>query len=219
MSTVTQLPPIPAPGEVLRLKGVTWDEYVSFVDELHKSRRVRTAYHGDLLEIMTISPGHDRVSRFLHSVITALSLQTGVDIVSGGSTTFRSELKKRGAEPDECYWIANASAAIGLKRWNAETDPPPDLVIEVDITSDSINRRPIYAKLGIAEMWRFDGRSLEALSLNENGEYVSIDSSLAFPVLAVADLLPFVTKLDTMSDTAILREFANWCSAQDFVRQ
>lgn len=212
MPTVTQPPPLPAPGQTVRLEDVTWDDYVAMVDAIPEGAPVRTAYHGDRLEVMTTSPEHENFSRFLHDLIRGLSMPSGIDVVAGGSTTFRSELKKRGVEPDECYWIANAAAAIGMKRWNAEADPPPDLAIEVDIASDSIHRRPIYARLGIPEIWRFDGRSLESFSLNEEGEYAPIDRSLAFPFLDVADLLPFLTQLGTRSDTAILREFQEWCA-------
>jgi Uma2 family endonuclease len=213
MSTVTLPLPIPLPGETVRLEGLSWDDYVAMADAIPDGAPVRTAYDGGRLEIMTTSPEHDKFSRFLHDLVRGLSLPRGIDVVAGGSSTFRSELLQRGVEPDECYWIANAAAAIGLKRWNAETDPPPDLAIEIDITSDSINRRPIYASLGIAEMWRFDGQTLQSFGLNEDGEYVPTEKSLAFSFLNVADLLPFLAQLGTRSDTAILREFHDWCAA------
>lgn len=213
MPTVTHPPPLAEPGEVLRLDGVPWDEYVSIVDELHKSRRARTAYDGGQLEITTSTLLHGRVSCLLSSLVTQLSLQSGIDIVSGGSSTFRSKRINAGTEPDECYWITNAVRVIGIKRWEPESDPPPDLVIEVDVTPDYLHRRPIYAKLGIPEMWRFDGQTLQSFALNENGEYVPTEQSLAFGFLNVADLLPFLSKLDTTNDTAILREFQEWCGA------
>lgn len=213
MSTVTLPLPIPSPGETVRLEGLSWDDYVAMADAVPDGAPVRTAYDGGRLEIMTTSPEHEKFAELLSHLIAMLSLHTGIDIVSGGSTTFRTELAQRGVEPDKCYWIANAAAAIGLKRWNAETDPPPDLVIEIEITSDSINRRPIYASLGIPEMWRFDGQTLQSFALNENGEYVPTEKSLAFEFLNVADLLPFLAQLDTTSDTAILREFQDWCAA------
>lgn len=212
MSTVTLPLPIPSPGETVSLEGLSWDDYVAMADAIPDGAPVRTAYDGGRLEIMTTSPEHEKFAEILGHLIAMLSLHTGIDIVSGGSTTFRSEMTKRGVEPDKCYWIANAAAAIGLKRWNAEVDPPPDLAIEIDITSQSINRRPIYARLGIAELWRFDGESLESYSLNDAGEYVATDRSLAFSFLDVSNLLPFLAQLGTTSDTAILREFNAWCA-------
>jgi Uma2 family endonuclease len=211
MPSVTHPPPLPAPGQTVRLEDVAWEDYVAMVDAIPEGAPVRTAYHGGRLEIMTTSPEHEKFAEILGHLIAMLSLHTGIDIVSGGSTTFRSELTKRGVEPDKCYWIANAAAAIGLKRWNAETDPPPDLAIEIDITSNSINRRPIYASLGIAELWRFDGQTLQSFALNKGGDYIPTGRSLAFDFLNVADLLPFLAKLGTRSDTAILREFQEWC--------
>src|SRR5690606_41646726 len=107
----------------------------------------------------------------------------------------------------------NAVRVIGIERWEPESDPPPDLVIEVDVTPDYLHRRQIYARLGIPEIWRFDGRTLQSFALDANGEYVLTLRSLAFAFLNVGDLLPFLARLDATSDTAILRECQEWCAA------
>src|SRR4051812_48635155 len=90
-------------------------------------------------------------------MVDALSEELGIPVVAGGTVTMTRRRKQRGLEPDNCYWIANAAAVASLRRIDLRRDPPPDLVIEVDVTSSSLDRMGIYAALGIAEVWRLDG--------------------------------------------------------------
>ena len=76
-----------------------------------------------------------------------------------GSTTFKQP-KLSGAEPDECFYIRNIAAVMGKKRLNMAEDPAPDLIVEIDITSSSPNRLQVYADLGVAEVWIYNGEYL-----------------------------------------------------------
>jgi Uma2 family endonuclease len=119
---------------------------------------------------------------------------------------------KVGGEPDSCYYIKNEMAIRAQENIIVGQDPPPDLVIEVDITNPSDRRLPIYARLGVPEVWRYDGYSLEFLSL-ENGEYTPIESSLSFPQLPAAIIVEYVQKRLTLGESKALREFRVWVRA------
>lgn len=200
---------LPAPGQHIVIHGMDWEGYVAIADALPDGSRVHTAYDGWNLQLMTTSQEHERIARLLEQLITQICLATSTDCVPGGSTTFRREDLERGLEPDECFWIANYQTMLAVDRWEGGAHPPPDLAIEVDITSQSLPKRPIYAALGVPELWHFDGDRISSLILAEN-EYAQSPRSLAFPAFDVANLLPFVAMLETQSNTAIIRAFQAW---------
>jgi Uma2 family endonuclease len=103
-----------------------------------------------------------------------------------------------------------------MKRWDPLEYPPPDLVLEVDVTSASIARQPIYEKLRVPELWRYDGRTLTALHLNQDGEYLAQKRSLTFPFLTVNELLPFIEAADEWTDNELIRQFLDWVREQNF---
>src|SRR5207249_815795 len=92
-------------------------------------------------------------------------------ICSGGATTLKRSLRKKGLEPDKSFWINHEADMRGKKEWDALTDPPPDLVVEVDITSSSLDRLGIYAALEVPEIWHYDGQAFKVLVLGHHGKY------------------------------------------------
>ena len=118
----------------------------------------------------------------------------------------------RAIEPDECYYLQSAPAIRG--RWDIALpkDPPPDLVVEVDVTKRSLDRFSIYASLGVPEIWRYDNGSVTAYQLHA-GEYREITNSLAFPGLALADLAGFVARARTLDERTLVRRFREWVRA------
>jgi Uma2 family endonuclease len=120
-------------------------------------------------------------NRRIASLILAIMEETGVEAEDFGSTTFRREDLERGFEPDTCLYLEeNAERVRGKKRLDLSIDPPPDLVLEIDITSPSMNKFPIYARLGVPEVWRYDGRRLE-ISRLEGEEYKEVPESATLP--------------------------------------
>jgi hypothetical protein len=97
----------------------------------------------------------------------------------------------------------------GVEQIDLNQFPPPDLALEIDITSSSINRLSIYAALGISEVWRYDGQTLTILSL-QNGEYVSRDRSAALPFLKAEDILRFLALKNNMGETSLVKQFRQW---------
>src|SRR5205814_2592043 len=124
-----------------------------------------------------------------------LTEELGREVLSGGATTLRRRLEKRGLEPDECFWIQNEAAVRGVRRLNLRVHPPPDLAIEVDVTNSSLDRMGIYAALGVPEVWRLDEPSLTFHVLGPDGRYALVTHSRSFPQVTPADLMRFLTLL------------------------
>jgi Uma2 family endonuclease len=176
------------PAQRFVLHNVSWEEYGKFLEAIGENH-VRVTYDRGRLELMSPQPIHERYKHFFSLFFTVLSLETGIKVFGLGSTTFRRPDVGRGLEPDECYYLQSAARVPDLTKCDLTVDPPPDLAIEVDITSSMLNRMEIYASLGIPEVWRCDGQVLEAYCLGGDGRYLRTPSSLAFPFLPLDDLL------------------------------
>ena len=125
---------------------------------------------------------HERLKKFIARLLEMLTFVLDINMSSGGSTTFRRKEKLKGLEPDECYFFKNATKMRGVKRWNPAKHPPPDLAVEVDIMSRSIDREPIYAALGVPELWRWDGAKLQCLHLT--GDHLRHPREKPFPAVS-----------------------------------
>jgi Uma2 family endonuclease len=201
----------PAVAEVqrLRLSSVSWNTYVG-ISDLLGDRPLRMTYDRGELEIMTLSRAHERFKRLLARMLDTLTEEMDIDIDHGGSMTFRREDLDRGLEPDECYWVQNEARVRGREELDFTVDPAPDLVLEVEVTRNIIDRQGICAALGIPEVWRFDGQTIQILLRNDLGGYDLAERSAAFPFLPVAQLTQFLTMNETVSVTKVLQAFRAW---------
>jgi Uma2 family endonuclease len=197
----------------LRLSSVDWRTYVALGDLLGE-RPIRFTYDRGELEIMTLSPEHERLKRLLARLLDTLTEEMNIDVAGFGSMTFRREDLARGLEPDECFWIQHESQVRGRDVLDFTVDPPPDLVLEVEVTRNFIDRLALCAVLGVPEVWRFDGQTIQIFLRNQTGDYVGAERSLAFPFLLVAELLPFLALNATQSETKVIQAFRVWVQAQ-----
>lgn len=200
------LDPLP---QHLVLDEVSWDFYERLLAELD-SRPIRVTFDNGALEIMSPLPAHEKWKKRIDWLIELLAVERNVSIEPFGSTTFRRRDLGKGLEPDECYFIRHAADVRGRDEWDPAVHPPPDLAIEIDITRRSIPRQPIYAALGVPEVWRFTTRRLTILLLGRDGKYAPSAASLAFPFLPMAGFETFLRRLATEEPTAVLREFRDW---------
>jgi Uma2 family endonuclease len=155
---------------------------------------------------------HEGSSRFFDKLLTIFVDELDIDMRCLGSLLMKSSELKIGGEPDSCYYIKNELAIRAQENVIVGQDPPPDLVLEVDITNPSDRRLPIYALLGVPEVWRYDGYSLEFLAL-QNGGYVAIENSLSFPTLPAAIIVEYVQKRLLLGESKTLKEFRGWVKA------
>lgn len=191
------------------LHAVSWEGYETLLREIG-DRHLRLTYDNGDLEFMTLSFGHENAGEWIGRLIFFLAIEWSLAICSGGSTTLKKAIRKKGLEPDKCFWIEHESAVRGKKEWDADTDPPPDLVVEVDISRSSLNRLSIYAALGVPEIWHFDGQSFRVMTLSSAGEYVERSKSRAFRSLPVKKLARFVTRLGELDEVTLIQEFRDW---------
>jgi Uma2 family endonuclease len=195
-------------GQRLLLHGIDWNCYEKFLDAVGDRPIRLTYYHGNM-EIALPRWDHESWKRCIDRLIIALGLELGFDVRGGGSTTLRRADVQCGVEPDECYYIQNQAAVRNIHELDLTQLPPPDLALEVDITSSSIDRMGIYAALGVPEVWRFDGEDMYLYHLR-NGAYEQATSSLAVPVLTLRHLHDFISDSVSLSDTELHRAATRW---------
>ena len=196
------------PEEIVHLSGISWHTYESLLDELSINRRLRLTYYRGNLEIMVPSPEHERYKEITGRFVETLAEELGLDIDPLGSTTFKqSELT--GVEPDKCFYIKNVNSIQGKTRINLQVDPPPDLVVEIDITSSSKNRFAVYAEMGVPEIWRYDGKVF-TINILENNKYIVVEESLAFPNLPLTEISNFLKNAGSKKYFELVKEFRDW---------
>jgi Uma2 family endonuclease len=203
--------------EYLTLQGVSWELYEHLLKVVGE-RPLRVTYDKGNLEIMSPLPEHETAKTAIANFVRVITEELDIPCADYGSTTLRSRYKKTGLEPDDCFYLQSQPRIIGKKRIHLPKDPPPDLAIEIDVTSRSVERLPIYASLGVPEVWRYDGKTLACLLLDQ-GDYRESEHSLAFPKLRVNDLRPFLRIAEEKSDrTAAVKAFRAWLRKQSWIK-
>jgi Uma2 family endonuclease len=197
------------------LSNVSWQTFEQLLKELGDKRATRLAYNEGLLEIMSPLGQHENSNRFIESLIGAIADELNLNLKRFGSLTLKREKKLKGAEPDSCYYIQNEPLVRSKQEIDLDNDPPPDLVLEIDITSGSMEKQPIYAAIGVPELWRYNGIKLEVFILkSSNQEYQKVNQSPTFPWMPL-DIIPkFIRQSLVDGETATLRAFRVWVREQ-----
>ena len=211
MSTISARPPI---GQHLLVNNVDWRAYSRLLRIFAEHRGIRMAYDREVLEIRSPLPEHEIDAEFLGRLVIELTEVFGLTVKAGGSSALRRRRKQRGIDPDRCYWIANEPAMRGKHTLDLRVDPPPDLAIEVDVTSSSINRLGIHAALGVPEVWRLDNQILTFHALGTSRSYTAISHSLSFPQVTPADLMNVLVMCGTQEENSVVRQFRAWVRQQ-----
>ena len=197
------------------LSNVSWQTFEQLLKELGDKRSTRLAYNEGLLEIMSPLGPHENSNRFIESLIGAIADELNLNFKRFGSLTLKREKKLKGAEPDSCYYLQNEPLVRSKQEIDLDNDPPPDLVLEIDITSGSLDKRPIYAAVGVPELWRYDGKKLEVFVLQpSNRDYQKVNQSPTLPWMPL-DVIPrFIRQSLVDGETATLRAFRAWVREQ-----
>ena len=204
----------PAAEQRTVLNNVSWETFEALLKDTGEDRGSRFAYDCGTLEIMTPLFEHENPKSNFGNFIIALAEELNIEIRSAGSTTLKRKLNSRGIEPDNCYYIQNESRVRGRETLDLETDPPPDLAIEIDITSSSVNKFNIYSALGVPELWRYDGQNLKFYQLVER-KYIECKFSIAFPIVSVNEMSRFIQQSKSMGEIALLKSFRAWVQETD----
>ncbi len=195
------------------LHNISWSTYESLLRDHPDAASPRFTYdRGDLL-IMVTSPEHERINRTLNLLVEMLAEEFEVESCAFGSTTYKRKDLKRGFEPDSCFYFKNEARMRGKKRLNLSVDPPPELVVEIDITRPSLRKLPLFAAFGISEVWRFDGKDVEILIL-QSGEYFRTESSLALPKVTSEAVSHFVHEIFKTGRLEWIKNVRAWARQQ-----
>ena len=172
------------------LRGLSWDAYLQILDSLPESRGARLTFDDEVLEITVPSELHEFSGRLIERFISTLVELMGLRMKTMGSTTMNYPHLKKGAEPDNAYYIQNQPLVKG-RDVDFSQDPPPDLVVEVDITHTDIAKNRFYSSLGVLEFWRFDEKVWRVYQLQE-GVYIEVEVSPTFPQVPKDRLYAFL---------------------------
>ncbi|HXV60965.1 MAG TPA: Uma2 family endonuclease [Vicinamibacteria bacterium] len=206
---IGQLPP----DSLLVLRGVSWADYEALLDAVGEAKGLRLSYDQGRLEVMVLSAEHEHYAELIKLFVNTLSLGLRIQVLHFGSITMKKS-PSQGAEPDACFYAQNARSIGTKKQINFDVDPPPDIVVEVDLHHGSFAKFPVYASLGVPEIWRYDGESLAIYHL-QAGDYVPGESSLAFPMLTAAGLTDWIGRSRTQNQYDVLVAFQAWLEAAD----
>ncbi len=191
------------------LSGISWATFESLLAE-SKNPGTRFTYDRGYLEMMSPSREHERLKRYIGRMIEAATEEYNIPISSASSTTLKAEWEERGLEADESYYIANESRVRGRDEIDLRIDPPPDLAVEVDISSSSLNQLSIYADLGVPEVWLCDATTLKVYQLQSDGTYIQQTRSPTFPFMPLDEIERFLGKRNETDETTWIRSFRAW---------
>lgn len=194
------------------LENVSWQTYRALLSDMGDHRASRLTYDQGTLEIKMPSKLHEIINRLLELIITALVEELGLSIKGYGSTTLDREDLQKGVEPDSCFFIQNAYRLQGLDP-DLPADLPPDLAVEVDITSSSTRRMGIYRQLKVPEVWRYTKQGIMISRWSDEG-YLPCEFSPTFPVISAAILEEFLQQRQTTDDIGVVRYVRAWIRKQ-----
>lgn len=196
------------PGQRVLLSDVSWQEFEAILDDLGEHRASRIAYDNGTLEIMTPLPEHEINKELVSDLVKALLEELDIEFCTLGSTTFKNQEMLKGIEPDNCFYIQNEAAVRGKNRLDLTVDPPPDLALEIDVTSRT--HPSIYEALGVPELWRFEHGKLQ-INVLQAGNYIKCEYSPNFPTLPLIETIPqYVNQCKTLGRNKTMRAFRAW---------
>ncbi len=200
------------PGQRVLLEDVSWQEFEAILSELGEHRAARVAYDNGILEIITPLPEHERNKETISDLVKALLEELDIEFLALGSTTFKNQLMSKGIEPENCFYIQNEAAVRGKDRLDLTVDPPPDLALEIDVTSRT--HPNIYEALKVPELWQFEKGRLQ-INVLQLGKYVELAFSPTFPNFPLSQVIPeYLLQCKTVGRNKTMRAFRSWVREQ-----
>ena len=191
------------------LHNISWPQFEGLLTDLGESRSARIAYDDGVLEIMTPLPEHEYYKETISIAIQDIAEVLELDYESLGSTTWKKPVNLAGIEADNCFYFANEYKIRGKVDFDLEKDPPPDLALEIDVTSKSLSRFPIYARLGVPEIWCYDSGVLKIFTL-ENNIYIERENSRIFDQIPMKELPNLIENNRGLGKRAMRQVIRNW---------
>ncbi len=200
----------PAPSNAGVIRNVRWETFEALLND-RGNDGPRIFYDEGTLEIMSPYRKHERFKKLLARLIEAFTEELAIEISSGGSTTLKNRWKEKGAEPDESYHVQHEAAMRGRDQIDLSTDPPPDLVLEIDVTTSTVDKLKIYSSFGVPEVWSHEeGSGLTVWQLQQDGKYAPLKSSQVLPKFPVSEIGRFLDERATLGENRLVKEFRAW---------
>jgi Uma2 family endonuclease len=191
--------------------GMCWAHYRKLLRARDRRRpAAKVTFDRGRLEVVTVASLHEQWKKTLAMLIECLAEEFGLPLVPVGNVTVAREDLDRGFEPDECYYIQNAARVVGVTALDFERDPPPDLAVEIEKSRTIIDRLPLYAAVGVPELWRYNGDALIVLRLRAKKTYRPVAVSPTFPAVPLARIEQALQRVGTTDIGSIVREFRAW---------
>jgi Uma2 family endonuclease len=197
------------PSRNIILNNISWQNFEKLLLELGENQGAKLAYDRGRLEIMTPLPEHEYYKEILSLTIQDIAEELDLDYESYGSATWKREKELAGLEADNCFYFQNEDRVRGKLTLDLDQDPPPDLALEIDLTHKSLNRFPIYARLGVPEIWCYDSGALKIYQL-QGADYQEVDKSDIFPNLPIQELPRVIERDRLQGRRAIRRAVRAW---------
>ena len=201
--------------EPVYLERVSWETYMAYLRQLDATgRRKRVTYdRGRMAIVSPLIPRHEKWKSLLGAFVEAIADERGIPISTFGSTTWKSKQRKRGLEPDECFYIQHEARMRHRLTIDLQRDPPPDLCIEIDLRRTPMDKLGVYAALRVPELWHCDDEGrIEAMVLRPRRKYVRTERSAALPFLRPAELKRFLDRYLETDQNSLMREVRAWAA-------
>jgi Uma2 family endonuclease len=191
------------------LQNISWQTFKTMLVEMGSDRNSRLAYNNGIVEIMTPLMPHENSNRIIEVYVGVLCEELGLEIKRVGSLTLTRDDLERGSEPDSSYYIHNEFLVRDRESIDLATDPPPDLVLEVEYSRPKIDKLSLYAAIGIPEFWRFNGTVLRVYTL-KGEHYSEVQTSPTFSPVPVIEIPRFIQETKKKGEMATTRDFRMW---------
>ncbi|MBD2471735.1 Uma2 family endonuclease [Nostoc sp. FACHB-145] len=195
------------------LHNISWQQFENLLIDLGESRAAKIAYDDGTLEIMTPLPEHEYYKEIIGDIIKDTAEVLELDYECYGSTTWKRELKKAGIESDNCFYFQNEALIRGKLKFDLNQDPPPDLALEIDVPSKSLDRFPIYTRLGVPEIWCYDAGEIKIYQL-QGDEYIQAETSLVFPSLNIQEIPSLIERYRMAGRRVFRQAIREWARGQ-----
>ena len=196
-------------GASLKLDYLDWAKYERLLDEVKERPGLRISYDSGRLRVVSPLPEHEEYKGLIHDLAVVLAEELDLKLETRGSATYKRQRDSKGAEPDESFYVKTAEAIIGKRHIDLTVDPPPDIVVEIDSTNDSLWKFSIYAALGVSEIWRYDGKQAQIYRLVDEA-YVESSSSGSFEMMTSTVLTEFIELSKTSGQSSARSAFRQW---------
>jgi Uma2 family endonuclease len=195
------------------LQNISWQTFKAMLADMGCERNKRLAYDNGIIEIMTPLMPHENSNRLIEGFVLVLCEEFGLEVKSAGSLTMTRDDLERGAEPDSSYYIQNELLVRNKENIDLSTDPPPDLVLEVEYSRSKIDKLALYASMEVPEFWRYNGNVLRIYALN-SGQYSQSNNSQTFVPVPVTEIPRFIQESKKIGQIAATRAFRTWVRQQ-----